>query len=215
MQALDLSGKTYNELKALHREGSSPKGAALWRFRCSCGAEVVLPAGRVARGELRSCGHLGVAYRKSDKGWKKHGESSHSSTSSSTYITWQSMKSRCQNPNNPDYPRYGGRGVVVCERWQVYQNFLDDMGPRPDGHTLDRRENDKGYDKENCRWASAKEQARNRRSSSKLLLTHEGVTKSVYDWADEVGIDSNTLRRRVHLGWSTDRVLRTPKRVPA
>lgn len=80
-----------------------------------------------------------------------------------THSTWVSMRQRCLNPNNPAYPRYGGRGIAVCERWSLFANFLADMGERPPGTTLDRIHNDRGYEPDNCRWATAKQQSQNRR----------------------------------------------------
>ena len=88
---------------------------------------------------------------------------------SSTYITWADMLRRCAEPNNNRYNYYGGRGVTVCERWRKFENFLIDMGERPDGMTLDRIENDKGYEPGNCKWSTPREQARHR-SSTKLTL---------------------------------------------
>jgi hypothetical protein len=87
----------------------------------------------------------------------------HSEERSGAWVSWYGMKSRCSNPKQYSFKDYGGRGITVCERWKVYANFLADMGPRPPGTTLDRIDNDKGYEKSNCRWATPKEQAQNRR----------------------------------------------------
>jgi hypothetical protein len=99
---------------------------------------------------------------------KKHGMKG-----SPTYLSWRSMKSRCLNENDPYYYRYGGRGITVCERWLAFEAFLHDMGERPESKVLERIDNDKGYYLENCRWATAKEQARNRSNNRLVELNKE------------------------------------------
>ena len=98
----------------------------------------------------------------------KHGHTTHSSLSK-TYTTWSMMIQRCRNPNATKYPRYGALGIDVCERWNQFHNFLEDMGPRPEGLTLDRKNNELGYSKENCRWATLAEQAANKRPRGSVL----------------------------------------------
>lgn len=125
------------------------------------------------------------------------------------YRAWRDMHTRCRNPNARNYYNYGGRGIVVCERWSRFAPFLKDMGFRPSPkHTLERRDNAGDYTPENCRWATRKEQARNRRTSR--FLTLNGQTKSVVEWAEHTGIPQDVLRKRLRMKWPTERVLTSP-----
>src|SRR5260221_8087975 len=109
-----------------------------------------------------------------------------------TWKSWDSMIQRCTNKNSPDYPRYGGAGIVICERWMKFENFYADMGKRPDGMTLDRFPDKKGnYEPGNCRWATAAEQQRNLKSN--IYITYKGETKLAVDWAKETGIPIDLL----------------------
>lgn len=106
---------------------------------------------------------------------KKHGHAVKGQTRE--YSTWHSMKQRCFNSKNPYYPRYGGRGITICDRWLKFEKFLEDMGLRPAGRTLDRINNDGNYEPGNCRWATHKEQCRNRVSNR--VLTLKGKAKKI------------------------------------
>lgn len=125
-----------------------------------------------------------------------------------TYITWQRMKQRCQYEKAPDYLRYGGRGIAVCDRWQSFENFLADMGPRPAGHQLDRIDNNGNYSPTNCRWVTTRANARNR--SSNVLVTVDGITKTAIEWGEETGL-GELVRDRIARGWSHDRAVKTPR----
>ena len=122
---------------------------------------------------------------------------------------WRAMLSRCRNPNNETYKRYGARGINCCERWYVFTNFLADMGEPPsDLHSLDRIDNTKGYLPENCRWATPKEQVDN--SSRPRLLTLNGETHNVREWAKIIGISQPTLTGRLKT-WTLEHALSAPK----
>lgn len=123
------------------------------------------------------------------------------------YKVWSYMLTRCHNENCKAYPNYGARGITVCERWQIFANFYADMGEAPDGMTLDRIDNDKGYNKRNCRWVSRAEQLKNTRRS--VYLEYNGERLPMCDWARRLGINKNTLSSRIRNGWSVAEALST------
>ena len=131
------------------------------------------------------------------------------------YKAYASMRGRVCNENDPQYKDYGGRGIRICSRWTEpdgvgFQNFLDDMGPRPDGFTLDRIDNDGNYEPGNCRWATRAEQVRNRRNN--IQVTLDGRTMVLKDWCAELGVGYNTVRRRVRAGQDPIEALNAPIR---
>ena len=130
---------------------------------------------------------------------------------SAEYRAWQDMKLRCFAEHRKDFVNYGGRGITICERWlNSFDNFFADMGRRPTPkHTIDRIDNAKGYSKENCRWATRKEQNRNKRSAK--LITWNGRTQCLEAWAIELGIDQSTLCIRLQR-WPLSRAMTEPLR---
>ena len=125
-----------------------------------------------------------------------------------TYRSWVNMLTRCNNKNDTGYEWYGGRGIQVCSRWSMYENFLADMGERPERMTIDRIDTNGNYCPENCRWATNKQQHRNKRSNT--LLTHGGETKCVAEWAEALGISQRSLSNRIDVyGWSVEKALTT------
>jgi hypothetical protein len=137
-----------------------------------------------------------------------HAGRSHGLAGTPTYRAWVAAKRRCRNPTSPDWPRYGGRGIRFATVWDRFEVFLRDMGLAPHGLQLDRIDNDGHYEPGNCRWATPKEQATNRRSTRWLTL--DGATMSATDWAAATGIALPTIWCRLARGWPVERALRTP-----
>lgn len=118
--------------------------------------------------------------------------------------SWCGMIQRCTNPKNPKWHRYGGRGIKVCDRWLKFENFYEDMGEKPKGLSIDRINNDGDYCPENCRWATPKEQARNKSTSRNI--TFNGRTQTLEAWSEEIGISSRALECRLfRLGWEVEK----------
>lgn len=201
MRAVDITGQTFKYLTAIKPVGSG-KGGVVWECRCKCGKTINATAKSLRRGNTKSCGCLNservIARNKAG--------ATHGMTGTPTFTSWDSMIQRCTNPNHKAFEYYGGAGVKVCPAWlNDFSSFYKDMGERPAGMTLERIDNDKGYEPGNCRWASPLEQANNRRNN--ISLTVGGVTDTLANWSRKTGIGQKTIMYRIKNGWSDEQAL--------
>lgn len=161
---LNRVGQTYGQLTVVSEaDGRAVDGSVQWLCSCSCGGSKVVSGGHLRPGGTQSCGCLQVQQQR--YGSITHGHST--GGTSSTYTAWANMVARCTNPATPNYEHYGGRGITVCERWMKFEHFLQDMGEKPHGLLLDRKENDLGYAPGNCRWVTSSISNQNRRPSKR------------------------------------------------
>lgn len=197
---VDLSGRKINNLLVLHRiyDGVLP---VKFLCKCDCGNELIVESKHLD-GTQKSCRECAI---------KRHTD--HGMSKSSEHSIWRSILGRCYNKNNQAYDRYGGRGISVDDAWlgeNGFVNFYNDMGARPSkDYSIDRRNNDKGYSKENCRWATRMEQSRNRRNN--IYVIYKGERKLLKEVVAEVGISYKLVHKR-HIinGWSLEKSLIPP-----
>ena len=161
----EMIGKQYGRWTVV--EPAETKNQRRILCRCECGKELIITASRLKRG-INGCKTCNV---------KKHGYEA-----TPTYNTWRCMIARCTRPNNHNYANYAGRGISVCERWRIFANFLEDMGPKPEGLQIDRIDNEGNYGPENCRWVTPKENSNNRRKRPILWnkKAHDNITGSLF-----------------------------------
>lgn len=169
---------------------------------CDCGSRKTVLSSNVVSGKTSSCGcaqryMIGIRTK------------THGMTKSKTHRVWTGMINRCTNKRNKAYGRYGGRGIVVCDRWRrSFSDFLEDMGEAPDGMSLDRIDNNGPYCKSNCRWATRKEQANNRRSTKKFF--ESGAFATLSELCEKSGVKYSVAWKRLKRGWSLGDALTIP-----
>lgn len=183
-------------------------GITYWRCMCSCGRRRTVRAYDLKLGRTQSCGCFNREVTSQAR--TKHGENRSNKLQSKEYRAWRAMRSRCGNPRDTKFKYYGGRGITVCKRWVKFENFLEDVGRAPSSrHTLERKNNDRGYSKRNCTWATRHAQHRNTRSN--VWVTYRGRRMILADWSRKLGIHYLTLRQRLQR-WGVARAFTTPVR---
>jgi len=201
---LQLTGKQFDRLTATKYLGGSR-----WECVCTCGVVVSVTTNNLTKSRVRSCGCLrldGLLARSTKHGHNRKG------IRSVEYGAWANMIDRCENPARPEYHRYGGRGITVCKAWRdSFAAFFADMGKRPNGAELDRKDNEGNYEPSNCRWADKVTQSNNR--SDNRLYEAWGETKSLTQWVKDqrVSVAYGTLYSRINTyGWSEQRAMEEP-----
>jgi hypothetical protein len=177
---VDLTGQMFGRLTVVERVGRNPRNLVLWKCKCECGGEKITAGIRLTTSVTKSCGCLNLVSKREQRGSANY-SFKHGQRGTLTYASWVSMKTRCFNPNHHNYPQYGGRGITVCDRWRGehgFENFLSDLGERPENTTLDRKEVNGNYEPSNCRWSSPSVQVHNQRKRAHRLSQFRGVTKS-------------------------------------
>jgi hypothetical protein len=196
---IDLSGQKFGRLTVIERlfeRRNHDYRSALWLCRCDCGNEVRTYAGYLKSGNTKSCGCL-----------HKEAVTKHGFRHLPEYNIWRGMLDRCYNTETAAYPRYGGRGITMCDEWkESFEAFYRDMGTRPsEDYSIDRKDNDKGYSKENCRWATSEEQMRNR--SNNVYYEKDGEKKLLKQWCNELGLNISTVYDRIRRGWTFEEAI--------
>lgn len=187
------AGDKFNLLTLVSKFTKSDR-RTYWNVICDCGTEKVVYQNHVISGATRSCGcHKSRTTAERNR--------THDMSHTVTYHSWAAAKARTTCETNSYWDRYGGRGITFSERWQSFENFLEDMGERPEGTSLDRIDNSKGYSKENCRWATDTEQARNKRNNR--LLSYRGRNITLAEAVDITGLEYGTVQARLgSYGWT-------------
>lgn len=201
------AGQTYGRLTVVSEAPRNKHNNIMWHCICSCGNTAVVASSALSTGGTKSCG----CFRKEITAQRNKDNFKHGLWDTHEYRSWRAMKVRCHNPSDKDFHNYGERGIYVCDEWRnSFIQFLSDMGNCPKNHSIDRIDNSKGYSPENCRWATAKQQARNTRKNR--MLTYKGETLPLSAMTEKYGISRTTLRDRLNRGWDIHDAITKPIR---
>lgn len=215
--AEDITGQKFNYLTAIEKTREKKRGGYLWVWQCECGNIKKATTKSIKYGTTKSCGcyklKVNSTYGKKVGGKNK----THGHGGTRFYNIWHCMKTRTSDPDSNRKHIYQDRGIIISKEWEDFMNFYQDMHSSYKDHvlkygekntSLDRIDGNKNYSKENCRWATAKEQARNMRVNR--MITYTGETKCLAEWAEIYNINYGSCWKRLKLGWSIEKALTTP-----
>lgn len=190
---VDITNKNYSLLRVLGYIGGGK-----WECQCKCGNFKITNTSALNCGKTKSCGCLA-----------KNNAFKHGKAETKEYNSWTSIKARCNNSNTPSYKDYGGRGLNICTEWlNSFENFYKDVGDCPKGFSIERIDNNKGYSKDNCIWASSKAQSMNRRSN--FIVNYKGLEKPLKQWCEDLELNYKRIFARIRqLGWTVEKALST------
>lgn len=211
-------GQVFGRLTLLIRVDGRLRGAKVkWVCQCECGERKIIMVASLVRGQTRSCGCLSREISAANCRVRiTHGNGRRGADGrkrmSPEYRSWNSMKLRCYQSAANGYENYGGRGIVVCDRWRdSFEAFLEDLGLKPSPrHTIGRKDNDGNYEPGNAQWETPEEQYRNKRNSHLLIV--DGVSGTVAEWARWKGLSAGLLYQRLASGWTPERAVTVPAR---
>jgi hypothetical protein len=193
---LDLVGNTYGRLLVVERDEAKVGKHSYFICQCSCGNVVPVRGTQLVQEITKSCGCLKNAPKHGMRGTK-------------TYRKWDHMKSRCNSLKNSHYKYYGERGITYDPKWETFEGFFEDMGECPPNLTIERKNVNGNYCKENCEWADDKTQANNK--TNNRFLTYNGKRQTIAQWADEIGIARSAIWQRIFRGkWPIEKALTIP-----
>lgn len=204
MRMINLVGKKFGKLTVLEETDKRTKNKKiLWLCQCECGNTNEISGSDLVTGNTVSCGCMSSRHTAGDR------TRTHGMKSSKLYNVWCAIRNRCQNPNQKSYKDYGAKGIRVCEKWQTFEGFYEDMGESfVEGLTIERKDLKGNYCPENCEWITKEQQALNK--SNLVTVTYKGVTAPLVVFCNEMNLKSRTIYHRLRRGWSVEQALETP-----
>jgi hypothetical protein len=197
-----MIGQRYGHLTVIAKVKKNKYSKFYMLVECDCGTRKIVGQSELQQGKTTSCTCERTRRRREKL-------TTHGMYYTPEYNSWIGMKGRCNTPSNDNYDNYGGRGIRVCDRWKKFENFYEDMGPKPDKeYTIERIDNNGNYESSNCRWATQEEQSNNKRNNR--LIFYNNKTQTVAQWAKETGLNEGTIRDRLDNGWIVEDALEEP-----
>lgn len=204
---IHIEGERYGKLVALREVARRTPDTRRFECQCDCGELTIVDMRNLRFGITKSCG---CRLREIQEAISIRAKLTPARSEHPLYPTWKGMLKRCNDPGDDAYKNYGGRGIQVCHRWTVsFEDFLEDIGNRPNGAMIERKNNHGNYEPSNCKWATATEQVRNRRNT--VIVELQGESKPLAEWCEIFNISYKLVHGRIHTcGWSLERALTTP-----